>query len=108
MWKHWKRALEHDPHHLPVAGHRIFAGRRFRHSPNGADRRVVPFVDTNGGDAVQAKRPKRRNAKRHLLGDMAKRVAALVAVRRSVRQLTDADAVEHDDDGASERHGWVM
>ena len=35
-------------------------------------------------------------------GDVAERVAALVAVRRRIRQLADADAVEHDDDGASE------
>ena len=35
------------------------------------------------------------------LRDVAERVAALIAVRGGIRQLADADAVQHDDDGAA-------
>jgi hypothetical protein len=37
------------------------------------------------------------------VGDIAQRVAALIAVNRRVRQLTAADAVEHDQHNARER-----
>ena len=36
--------------------------------------------------------------KRHVRGDVAERVAALVLVQRGIRQFADADAVENDDD----------
>ena len=51
---------------------------------------------------------KRRKAQRHLLRDVAEGVAALVAVGDGIGQLADADAVEHDDDGAGEGGvtGW--
>ena len=35
-------------------------------------------------------------------GDVAERVAALVAIHAGIGQLADADAVEDDDDGARE------
>ena len=44
-----------------------------------------------------------RNAKRNLPGDVAESVAALIAVGRRVRQLTAADAVEHDQNDARKR-----
>ena len=42
---------------------------------------------------------------RDVAADVAERVAALVAVRRGVGQLSDADAVEHDqEDTREDRH----
>ena len=51
-------------------------------------------------DAPQAETAERREAQANLPGDVAERVAALVAVGRRVGQLADADAVEHDEDDA--------
>jgi len=44
----------------------------------------------------EPERAKIRNSKRDLAGDVTERVAALIAVGLGVRQLTAADAVEHD------------
>ena len=56
-------------------------------------------------DARQTERGERRNVQADVPRDVAERVAALVAVRARVGQLADADAVQHDDDGAREHKG---
>ena len=100
--KHRKRTIEHDAHHFPVAGDRVLAGRRLGHAPDRArtdDRSAAIVADRR--DAPQAERAQRRQRERHPPRDVAEGVAALVAVRRRIRQFADADAVEHDDDGSS-------
>jgi hypothetical protein len=60
-------------------------------------------VDRN--DVAEAEDLERRQVQRTMAADVAERVAALVAVRRGIGQLTDADAVEHDQEDAREdRH----
>ena len=44
-----------------------------------------------------------RDAQSNVAGNIAQRVAALIAVNRRVRQLTAADAVEHDQYNARKR-----
>ena len=54
---------------------------------------------------LAVERVERRDAQHGLTADIAERVAALIAVRRRVGQLANADAVEDDDEGALEnRH----
>jgi hypothetical protein len=110
--KRRERALEHEAHQLPVAGHRVLAGRSFRHPPERGRRGLDGAMPRSG---VMQPRPSassvgtRTSTRR---ADVAERVAALVAVRGGVRQLADPDAVEHDEDDALEggsrrdrRHG---
>ena len=74
----------------------------------------APRGDRLGGDPRERRRRAPRPSERSvgtrsgtLRGDVAERVAALVAVRARVGQLADADAVEDDDDDAlRRRHGW--
>ena len=47
-------------------------------------------------DPAKAERTQMRDAQSDLAGNIAQRVAALIAVDRRVRQLTAADAVEDD------------
>jgi len=51
----------------------------------------------------EPQRPECRDAQRHGTGDVAERVAALVAVGARIRQFADANAVEDDEDDAGER-----
>jgi hypothetical protein len=103
--KYRKRPIQHDTHHLPMAGNRVLAGRGLRHAAGGG---FEPRA--NGGrlcrteprDTIEAERAQRRQGERHRVGDVAERVAAVIAVGCGVGQLADADAVEHDHDGA----GW--
>jgi len=125
--------LEHDAHHLPMAGDRVFARRRFRHPAvradgtsrrNRGDRRGlreaflkrdlcvlrVPGVfffwrGAEARDAIEAEAPQGRHLERHTPRDVANRVAAPIAVRRRVGQLADADAVHDDHDRAPEGRG---
>ena len=53
-------------------------------------------------DAAEAERPQRRQRSGTCARDVAERVAALSPYATGVGQLADADAVEHDDDDASE------
>ena len=99
--KRRKRAIEDDAHHLPVAGHRVLARRALRHPAERA--RAAPRPADAPRDRRAATRPSAAsvgNVQRHLRGDVAERVAALVAVQRGIGQLADADAVEHDEDDA--------
>ena len=91
-----ERAIEHDTHHLPVAGDRILARRRLRHSTNGRTRPVVGWRSAQRDQPIESKRAQRRHSKRHAPGDVAQRVASAIAVRVGIRQLADPDAV-HDD-----------
>ena len=52
---------------------------------------------------IEADGPERRQRQRNLPRDVSERVAPLIAVGRGIRQLSNAGAVEHDDDGSRER-----
>jgi hypothetical protein len=54
-------------------------------------------------DAVESEATQLRYAQADGARDVAKSVAARVAVGRGIRQLAAADAVEHDQDDARER-----
>ena len=97
-----ERLVEDDAHHLPMTGHRILPRRRLRHPPV----RLCLIGCTavaKFDDAAEPERAKIRNSKRDLAGDVTERVAALIAVGLGVRQLTAADAVEHDQDDTGKR-----
>ena len=60
----------------------------------------MPEID----DPREAERMKRRHLQVNVRGDVAERVAALIAVGGRVGQLADADAVEDEDDRSGEAH----
>ena len=130
--KRRERAVEHDAHHLPVPGDRVLPRRRLGHAAvrterrtgrNRGDRRdrgdlfqedlcafsaffALSAVSSGPSICTRRSRPRLRSVgifSGTRLRDVADRVAALIAVRRRVRQLADADAVHDDDDGAGER-----
>jgi len=59
-------------------------------------RRLRSEVD----DATESERPQVRNSKANPPGDVAQRVAALIGVGRSIRQLSAPGTIEHDQDDA--------
>ena len=61
--KRRKRPVEHQPHQLPVPGHRVLAGRRLRHAAERAERRRRP-VAADVDDARRAERAQRGHAQR--------------------------------------------
>ena len=76
--KHRERAVEHDAHHLPVAGDRVLARRRLRHPAEGAGAVRAPArrrftVD----DAREAERRSVGHRSGTAPRDVAERVAAL-------------------------------
>ena len=93
-----KRALEHEAHQLPVAGHRILAGRSLAHPSERRGGRRRRRVILQRDDAGQAERGERRDVQMDVRGEVAERVAARVAVGGGVGQFADPDAVEDDDD----------
>ena len=75
-------AIEHEAHQLPVAGHRVLAGRSLGHAAKGAKRR------RRGRHAGERRRHARGRARpasgssaATCAGDVAERVAAFVAVQ---------------------------
>ena len=107
--EHRERPIEHEAHHLPVAGDRVLAGRGLRHPPEGPDAALgIERSPTVEDDAVETEATQVGNAERNRRGDVAEGVAALIAVRGRVRQLADADAVEHDQDDAVRARGGVL
>ena len=58
---------------------------------------------TEGDDAIEPERTERRDAQRHMTGDVAECIAAFVAIAAGVRQFTRTDAVHDDDNGSRER-----
>ena len=60
---------------------------------------------TDVDNAIQSKAPERRQSKRDLTRDVAKRVAAFVAVHASILEGAGAYAVEHDDDDSGKEGG---
>jgi hypothetical protein len=51
-------------------------------------------------DAIQTERAQIRDPQRNMTRDVAERVAPFIAVRRRIRQLAAADAVEDDQENA--------
>jgi hypothetical protein len=60
-------------------------------------------VSAQRNETIETEAAERWDAQRDLLRDVADGVAALIAVRRRIRQLADTDAVHDNDDGALER-----
>jgi hypothetical protein len=96
-----------DAHHFPVAGDRILTRRHLRHPSDGSRGQLGRRRSTQRHHPIQPERAQRGHTKWHTLGDVAERVAAFVSVLSGVRQLADADTVEHDDDGSFEWPGIV-
>jgi hypothetical protein len=62
---------------------------------------------TERHQAIEPEQAQRRHPQPHLPGDVAERVAALVAIGGGIGKLTDANAVEDDEDDSSEGfQGW--
>ena len=89
-------AVEDEPGHFPVTGHRVLAGRRFGHAAERADAAPAasPPMPTTRAQPERAQRRHLRAATRRAM--LPSGVAALVAVRGRIGQLAGADRV-HDD-----------
>jgi len=93
-----------------MTSHRVFPWRRFCHSPVRAGSLISDGVGAAfrrpGEWPIQIHDPSEPqpsqmgNAQLHLPREIAERVAPLVAVRSSIRQLAAADAVENDQEDA--------
>ena len=101
--------VENDSHHLPVSGDGVFSSRRLGHPAGRCRSRDRSRYQSRGRsrrqrhEAVESERSQRRDFQRNAPRDVADGVASLIAVRRSVGQLADADTVHDDDDDAFER-----
>ena len=106
MGKYGEWPVEHDAHHLPVPGHRVFPCRCFRHASDGRTGAIGQHRLPQRRDPAEPERSQRGQLERYLARNVAHGVAALIAVRGRVGKLADADAVENDHDGSMERdHG---
>ena len=95
-----KGPLEDEPHQLPVTGDGILAGRHLGHPAVGRERsRLGCGRPAQVDDPPQSERAERRHGQSDVVGDVAERVAAAIAVSIGIRQLADTHAVEDDDDG---------
>ena len=70
-----ERPLDDEPHHLPVAGRRVLAGRELRHLS-----RARPSAAPRADEREQAQALEIRERRRMPLENVAERVAARVAV----------------------------
>jgi hypothetical protein len=93
-------ALQDHAGHLPVSRHRILAGRSLGHASVGAHGRVHQRHAMDVGHVRKSEGAQRRQFQPDGSRDVAERVAAAVAIRVRVRQLADADAVEHREEHA--------
>ena len=98
LWVGRERALEHNAHQLPMARDGVLSWRLFSHAPVCGARLRRRRHTLERRDRAQAKRRERRDPKRPRSGDVSQRVTAFVTVLRSVGQLADPDAVEHEND----------
>ena len=97
-----KRLCQMNAHHLPMSGGGVFARRRQRAS---SESRGGPVDGPDVRQRLQIAQAELREIRQVQLAgasDIAQRVAARVAIRRRIRHLADADAVQHDPDDATE------
>ncbi len=97
-----ERAIENEPGHLPVTGHRILARRTLAHSTERTVRRRIRAIAGEHTDPPETQPGKRWQADGDLSRDVAQRVAALVIVVRGVGQCADSKAVDDEHDGPAE------
>ena len=101
-----KRTIEHDAHHLPVAGDRVLAGRRFGHAADGGGRRrpapCAPPIAATRPSPSERSVGSRSGTRRAMLPSVS---LPSIAVPCGIGQFADADAVHDDDDGAGEGRG---
>ena len=95
---HREGAVQHAAHHLPVAGRRVLAGRRFgqaaRHRARLGNRRQARHRRHAPEAQLDQARDRQRPAGTR--EDVIQRVRTLVAKGRRIRQLADPEGVEHD------------
>ncbi len=101
--EHRKRTIEHEPHQLPVPGHRVLPWRRLGHPSECRAGRRFRLHAVDKRDAPEAETAECREAQANMPGNVTERVAPGVAVRRGVGQFANADAVENDQDDACRR-----
>src|SRR5215468_12304176 len=87
-----------DASHLPVARSRVLARRGEGASAEGGDRRGRGRHSCQGLDVAEAEAFEVRDLQAAEAGDVAKGIAAGVAILGGVRHFADSNAIENDPD----------